>query len=450
MIYKYGLSVIGPYHVEKGWVCQDSHLIQTIEGTNLVVAAIADGLGSCEHSDVGSKIAVEESVKYCIDHYKLTGMTDDDIKILIQNAFIKAQQQINSRAYQDKISSTKYETTLSLVIYHEGQVFYGHSGDGGIVVYREDGIFEKITEEINDQWGGVYCLSFGPQYWHIDKYPHKVAAVMLLTDGLLGLLFPAILRFEDRPMLIDLAHFLMDAERLEIVEKGELAVQKEQMEWIESLSREQVDDDKTLVVLIDTNISITSQPDTYYASPDYEAALANYQRQVQSQLYGRVPEIQTEQTIDLSKEEKVASSESAVNNYSKKSDSANQNNSTQDNASEQLPDLSKFSIDTQQTTIKIREDDTPHAQIMSTKQTEEVTQNAINSDSQSQSDDLSTTQDASLLNAITGGKPTSSPSAQPIQVQAQALSQVQANKRNETLLNKIKNNIKSLTFWKKR
>lgn len=251
-------------------------------------------------------------------------------------------------------------------------------------------------------------------------------------------------------MLIDLAHFLMDAERLEIVEKGELAVQKEQMEWIESLSREQVDDDKTLVVLIDTNISITSQPDTYYASPDYEAALANYQRQVQSQLYGRVPEIQTEQTIDLSKEEKVASSESAVNNYSKKSDSANQNNSTQDNASEQLPDLSKFSIDTQQTTIKIREDDTPHAQIMSTKQTEEVTQNAINSDSQSQSDDLSTTQDASLLNAITGGKPTSSPSAQPIQVQAQALSQVQANKRNETLLNKIKNNIKSLTFWKKR
>ena len=64
MIYSYGTTQQGPYHVQKNIVCQDFHYLKKVS-EDCVIAAVADGLGSESHSDVASKIAATESVEYC-------------------------------------------------------------------------------------------------------------------------------------------------------------------------------------------------------------------------------------------------------------------------------------------------------------------------------------------------------------------------------------------------
>jgi len=67
MIYAYGVSLPGTYHIKNDIVCQDSHHIIRI-GKEAAIAAVADGLGSADHSDVGSKIATSISTEYCRQH----------------------------------------------------------------------------------------------------------------------------------------------------------------------------------------------------------------------------------------------------------------------------------------------------------------------------------------------------------------------------------------------
>ena len=62
----------------------------------------------------------------------------------------------------------------------------------------------------------------------------------------------------------------MDRERLNFDELGESAVAEKMGEFISSIPGEQVNDDKTVVVLCDNEIEIMRQPDEYYTVPDWE------------------------------------------------------------------------------------------------------------------------------------------------------------------------------------
>ena len=57
MIFTYGFSVTGTSHIKRGIDCQDANKIVNINN-DIVIVAIADGVGSCKFSDVASKIAV--------------------------------------------------------------------------------------------------------------------------------------------------------------------------------------------------------------------------------------------------------------------------------------------------------------------------------------------------------------------------------------------------------
>ena len=52
---KYKVNLPGPYHIKKGIPCQDAYCIRETPG-GVIFAAVADGLGSEEHSDKCAKI----------------------------------------------------------------------------------------------------------------------------------------------------------------------------------------------------------------------------------------------------------------------------------------------------------------------------------------------------------------------------------------------------------
>ena len=267
MIYAYGITLDGKYHVKNNIPNQDAFKIVKCN-KNTVIAAVADGLGSAEHSDIASKLAVEKSVAHCeknIPHTK----SKDELLPIIKESFLLAQNAIEDEAKTKEHDITKYDTTLTLVIFCEDTLFFGHSGDSGIVALTTEGLYKKVTEQQRDESSCVFPLFFKDK-WIFEEYKDKVSSVFLATDGILETLFPIYIRNEKLNIHITLAQYFMDNRKLEIEKNGEEVVAKEIESFLDQIPEEQVNDDKTIVVLINTEVETKQQPDDYYKEPNWD------------------------------------------------------------------------------------------------------------------------------------------------------------------------------------
>ncbi len=82
MIYTYGITQQGSYHVKHGLVCQDANNIIKCD-TWYVIADVADGLGSEEHSDVASQMVAKLFTEYCAENIQ-DGCPDEQILEIIR------------------------------------------------------------------------------------------------------------------------------------------------------------------------------------------------------------------------------------------------------------------------------------------------------------------------------------------------------------------------------
>ena len=283
MVYSYGITQQGTYHIKKGLVCQDAH--KTIKcGDRVAISAVADGLGSEQHSDVAAQIAVAKSTEYCANLLH-DDCSDEQILQVMKEAFSVAQAAIEREAEKNGHEYDQYDTTLSLAIMKNGSLFFGHSGDSGIVALTADGRFEKVTEQQRDEEGRVFPLFFGESKWVFGKYSKPVASVFLATDGVFETLFPVYIREEPVSIYVPLARYFMDPDALHIEEVGEDAVQDRIGNYICNIPDSKVNDDKTVVVMVDTESTIERQPPEYYAEPDWPILIAKYREKVNRMLY---------------------------------------------------------------------------------------------------------------------------------------------------------------------
>ena len=192
MIHHYGITRQGAYHIKTGTVCQDYHCFKSL-GERFAVAAVADGLGSELHSDIASAIAAEQSVEYCAREIKPESSGDEILKV-IKDSFAFSLNAVNEKAKENGDEADQYDTTLALAVYREGMLFFGQSGDSGIVVLNADGTYESVTTQQRDENGCVFPLCFGEDMWAFGKH-ENVASVFLATDGMYETLFPYLRAF---------------------------------------------------------------------------------------------------------------------------------------------------------------------------------------------------------------------------------------------------------------
>ena len=266
MIYTYGITLQGAYHIKNDIVCQDAHEIKNC-GNDLVIAAVADGLGSEIHSDIASKIAAEMSTGYCEQNIT-QNKTAEEILDIIGISFFKARQAIEEEARSNDHDADQYDTTLSLAVLMGDTLYYGHSGDSGIVALTVEGRYENVTEQQRDGEGCVFPLFFEDE-WVFGQFDKKVCSVFLATDGLYETLFPYLIRNEPVSIHVKLAQYFMDNQILKIDEAGESAVAAGIEEFLKNIPENQVSDDITVVVLVNTSVSSARQPDSYYIEPDW-------------------------------------------------------------------------------------------------------------------------------------------------------------------------------------
>lgn len=274
MLYTYSANIPGPSHIESGIPCQDSCAVENIAG-ELVIAAVADGLGSETRSDVGSKIAADTSVSYCADHIGDCG-SDEDVSAMMRRAYYSAYDAVLAKATSDGESAGQYDSTLCLAIFNGDTLYWGNSGDSGMAVARKDGTYELVTTMQRDDEGRVFPLCF-EDHWEFGVM-QDVATVLLCTDGILeDMIAPPILKaHSDNP--IDTSKAVMflhpqegDVENLNDIEEQARA-------YLEGYPKRLLDDDKTLVVIFDGDNFPGRQSDPYYDGPDWKAIVEKANR----------------------------------------------------------------------------------------------------------------------------------------------------------------------------
>jgi len=283
MIFKYEYSVAGSSHVSNGVVNQDAKKIETA-ANGWVVAAVADGVGSCKYSDVASAIAVDVSVQVCLEEIKNDGDKCDLLQT-IEKAFTQAERVIDNHSLSEGHFITDYDTTLSLVIYDGKQITYGHSGDGGIIGLTKTGNYVKITTPQKKEGVYVIPLREGKDSWIINRADGDFSSVLLATDGVYDIFFPYLLKGQPTEIYVRLIRYFMDNNIMHFAEVTKDAVSKEREDYLNSDACVSITDDKTLVVLVNGDVMPTVKDDFYYAEPDWSVLQLEWDKKAYPHLY---------------------------------------------------------------------------------------------------------------------------------------------------------------------
>ncbi len=278
------MSLTGTSHIKKGTVCQDSHKAAKLSN-GWVVAAVADGVGSAKHSEIASALAVQTVVEVCTE--KITSETKlEDVKPILLEAYTKAEERIEIYADEHGDPITDYDTTLSSVVYDGAKLVYGHSGDGGIIGLATDGKYVRITrpQKAEDNVC-VIPLRAGAAAWEIKDAEGPFASVLLATDGIYDTFFPYLLKGQETEVYVPLVRYFLDNTIMGGSEKNIQELQDNRIAFVNSPTYASVEDDKTVLVVINEKVKPGVQEDAYYAEPDWARLEELWRRRAYPHLY---------------------------------------------------------------------------------------------------------------------------------------------------------------------
>lgn len=273
-----GFSLQGKDHVSSGTPCQDYHAIFHLND-DCVIAIVADGVGSAKLSDVGAKVASETVLEFLKSNLQ-TLQDDEAIMNILEEAYQKAFDQITSLAKDFRANIEEFDTTLTTTIITSKKTFYGHSGDGGIILLLENGIYEKLTLPQKGKAGGssVIPLRFSDQ-WEFGVTEEPIYAVLLATDGIYDTFFPPLIQSQPISIYVHRIEQFMNI-------PFPLDVEIHRQKCIVMTDTPTIRDDRTMVLIIHESRSVQRQQASYYAIPDW----TSLQKQALKDLYPNLSE----------------------------------------------------------------------------------------------------------------------------------------------------------------
>lgn len=203
-----GVTKRGVAHRCYGTRCQDAHMIRRVKqvaiwkdggkrdrllpGKEYVVAAVADGLGSEAHSDIGAHAAVNTAVSTMCELIGTWCATGDSALAIsmprfLEQAMIKANNAVVKKATSMELPASEFDATLAIAVYDGEQLFYGSAGDSGVIAKTDAG-FELVTHPTRGEGEATTFPLYCREKWEIGS--RHARGFLLATDGLLELLVP--------------------------------------------------------------------------------------------------------------------------------------------------------------------------------------------------------------------------------------------------------------------
>lgn len=183
------ISQQGESHIKNNLPCQDRSGFRWVN-KQIVIASIADGVGSCQLSDYGAETAVKSSLDFLEEFLKVEMSqpgfvfdTPSRMKMGLSDAMQYAFDSVEKRAEELEVLSYSLQSTLTLAVYDGTTLYFAHAGDDGIVALDKDGIYAMVTARIKgEEASSVFPLQ--SKQWTYGKVNNTVGFVMA-TDGVL-------------------------------------------------------------------------------------------------------------------------------------------------------------------------------------------------------------------------------------------------------------------------
>lgn len=191
MLLTFGACVRGSSHENYDLPCQDSRACGRVSfgGEEVVVAAIADGVGSCKKSDEGANAAVMSAVGHICAHFP-EAWDDKAIIAILREAFYFALMTVRELADSAGEQEREYSSTLTVAVFDGSRLCYGHAGDDGLVALYTDGEAALLTHRHKGEEYNVVIPLQNPAAWEFAAAERPVAAAVLMTDGILDATVP--------------------------------------------------------------------------------------------------------------------------------------------------------------------------------------------------------------------------------------------------------------------
>jgi len=228
-------SVRGTSHVESGLPCQD-YCAGVISGTTLV-AACADGAGSAELSQIGSKAAVDRFMEAtCGDKMP----THEQVEAWVD----AARERLLEEAEANGVTSRQLACTFLAALVSDDWAAFVQIGDGMIVFDGPDGYDFAFWPDNGEYANTTRFLSEDDyrQHLRVEIVERRISELAVLTDGL-------------QLLALDMAgtkvHDRFFSPLFKAVRNGpdEAALQASLLEFMDSKRvNERTDDDKTLLL----------------------------------------------------------------------------------------------------------------------------------------------------------------------------------------------------------
>ena len=185
-------SVIGTSHTKSGLPCQDSCACRELtapSGETVLVAAVSDGAGSADLSQIGSQLACELFVGEITSLLETNKTVEDVTKELCQEWLNRFQREIAVRAEDAETMSRSYACTFLAAVVGANCTAFCQIGDGAIVVqsvmtpgdydwvfWPEKGEYENQTYFATD--------STAANHLQYSFATHSVNELAIFSDGL--------------------------------------------------------------------------------------------------------------------------------------------------------------------------------------------------------------------------------------------------------------------------
>ena len=181
--YVVAASVIGPLHVAKALPCQDAFEFTVAD--DVVVVAVADGLGSAALSDLGAQAAVETAAREAARRHAAGGFDGDTWADELRAVMAAARASVEAEADASGAALRELGCTLLVAVATAEHLHAAQVGDGAVVAHTDAGLRLVTRPDESEYVNEVTPLTADGYESSVQAtaLTEPVDAVAVLTDG---------------------------------------------------------------------------------------------------------------------------------------------------------------------------------------------------------------------------------------------------------------------------